>query len=66
MIKVGLINENGECVKIGDEVSAYYSNGWHHDGTLEEISYESGEGGEMVISDVRIDIDLIERITILK
>lgn len=63
MLKVALINEDGDCVQIGDKVSAYYSNGWHHDGTLEEICYESGEGGEVVVSGVRIDVGLIEKVT---
>lgn len=62
MLKIGLINEDGSCVKIGEEVSVYYPDGWHHDGTLEEICYESGKGGEIVLSGVRIDIDLIEKV----
>lgn len=65
MINVGLINEDGSYVKIGDEVSAYYNNGYHHDGTLSEVDYENGEGGEMSVGGVRIDIDLIVRIVTL-
>jgi hypothetical protein len=66
MVKTGLINEDCSMVKIGDEVSAYYFNGWHRDGMLEEIWYESGSGGELVIDGSRVDIDLIEKIVKLK
>jgi hypothetical protein len=33
---------------------------------LEEIWYESGSGGELVIDGSRVDIDLIEKIVKLK